>query len=144
MKRSSSYLWRDQSGAVIIEFALLAPVMLGLLIAVFQIGIGMQAYNALRSISGDVARFAVVNYQTDNELQNSELQAVAEGIASNMPYALNANELDIVIEDAADQRVDGAKELTISIDYQLPTILGFFGFESPEISFTRPIFLIED
>jgi Flp pilus assembly pilin Flp len=144
MSRRLHRLWRDRSGSVMVEFALLGPLMLGVLIGVFQIGIGMWSYNSLRSISGDVARYAVVNYQTDNDLSTTQLEAYAEGVATNPPYGLLASELDIEIDDAEDQRIAGAKELTISIAYEIPSILTLFGFESPTINFSRPIFLIED
>ena len=42
-------LRRDDRGAAIIEFALLAPVLLGLMLGVLQMGLQMQSFNALRA-----------------------------------------------------------------------------------------------
>jgi Flp pilus assembly protein TadG len=43
---------RDRRGAVMVEFALIGPALLAMLFGVLQFGLGMQNYNALRSISG--------------------------------------------------------------------------------------------
>ena len=41
-------------GAVAIEFALLGPAFIVMLLGVLQVGIGLQSYNALRNASADV------------------------------------------------------------------------------------------
>ena len=60
MTRLFKRLAHDLQGSVAIEFALIGPVFLTMFLGVLQIGIGMQNYNALRGISADVARYAVV------------------------------------------------------------------------------------
>ena len=72
MQRLLSRLRRNRDGSVAVEFALVGPILLGMLMGVLQIGIGMQNYNALRGISADTARYAVVNYQTANRLTTSQ------------------------------------------------------------------------
>jgi Flp pilus assembly protein TadG len=141
--RFATGLRSDRAGSVAVEFGLLGPLMLGVLIAVFQVGLGMQSYNAVRSVAGDVARYAVVNYQTDNKLTTEQLATYGKGVATNAPYNLLSDDVLVVVQDAAVQRIAGAKELTITVEYQVPSILPFFGFESPRISFARPIFLID-
>lgn len=70
LARTLRALLRQKQGSVVTEFALLAPTILALMLGVLQIGIGMQNYNAMRSVASDVMRYAVVNYQTGNELTN--------------------------------------------------------------------------
>jgi Flp pilus assembly protein TadG len=131
----------DRSGSVAIEFGLLGPLMIGMLFGVLQVGVGMQSYNALRGISGDVARYAVVNYQTANRLTNAQLQTYGTAVATGSPYNLDSNDVTVAVVDAATQRVSGATEKTFSVSYVVPSFLTVLGIEGPTISFSRPVFL---
>ena len=134
---------RDRTeGSVIVEFALLAPLLIGMFMGVLQIGIGMQNYNALRGIAGDVSRYAVVNYQTSNRLTTSQLQDYANGISAQAPYGLTRSRFNVTIADAATQRVTGAVEYTMTLRYNVPTMLGVMGVSDIPITFTRPIFVV--
>lgn len=135
---------RDESGATIIEFAILGPVVLGLMIGVIQIGLAMQSYNAIRSVTAETARFALVQYQQGNAPTNAQIRAQALGIADGPPYLLDPNDLTVTVNNAAVQRVNGAKELTVSVAYQTPTVLPFFNWVSPTVSHERPIFLLDN
>lgn len=74
----------DRRGSVMVEFAIIGPALLAMLFGVMQFGIGMQNYNALRAVSEEVARYAVINAQdaaahSDMTMRdtNTELEAVA-------------------------------------------------------------------
>jgi Flp pilus assembly protein TadG len=143
MSRVLRCLVSDTRGSVAVEFGLLGPLMIGMLLAVLQIGIGMHSYNALRAISGDVARYAVVQYQTNNNLSNTQLRDYARSVATRTPYGLDETAITINVSDAGTQRVADAKELELEIVYQVPSLLTIMGIDSPSINFTRPIFLID-
>lgn len=142
MLRLFQRLKTDHSGSVVVEFALIAPVFLGMFLGVLHIGIGMQNYNALRSVSGDVARYAVVNYQTDNRLTVSQLQDYAKGLASAAPYGLMRDRFEVTMTAATTQRVAGANEYSLTLSYQLPTMLSVIGIDEIPISYTRPVFVV--
>lgn len=133
----------DCRGATIIEFAMLAPAFIVMLLGVLQVGMGLQSYNALRSASADIARHAMVQYARGNRLNNTELQAYAEEAGSGPPYLLAADRLDASVTTAGTQRVAGATELTLTVTYQIPSIVSSMGLEGPEIDYSRPIFLTE-
>lgn len=135
-------LVRDENGAIAVEFALLGPIFLLLLVGVLQVGMAMQNYNALRGVSADVARYAMVQYQTGNALSNSQLETWAENRALGAPYLLDRNRVNAVITTAATQRVTNATELQIVVSYQLDSFLGFAGIEFPFVTYTRPVFLM--
>jgi Flp pilus assembly protein TadG len=59
-------LCQDQRGAVAIEFALIGPAFIALLLGVLQIGVALQSYNAIRNVSADIARDVTVPYPHDN------------------------------------------------------------------------------
>lgn len=132
----------ETRGAAVIEFAILAPVVFGLMIGVVQIGLGMQAYNSMRSVAGDAARYAVVEYQKGNAPGNATIENQAIAIATSGTYNL-ANSVDIDVTNAATERFDGAWEKTITITYTVPAVLPLFDWTSPTLTYSRPIFLLK-
>lgn len=142
MRRLATRFSRSQTGSVAVEFALIGPALIGMFLGVLQLGIGMQNYNALRGISADVARYAVVNYQTANHLTTSQLEDYANGRASNAPYGLVRSRYAVTIATATEQRVAGATEYTVTMTYRVPTMLAIFGIQDVPLSYSRPIFVI--
>ena len=142
MRAMLRQLGQRQDGSVMVEFALLGPALLALFLGVLHFGIGMQNYNALRSISADVARYAVVNYQTDTRLKTEQLRDYANGIATRSPYSLMRSRFDATMISAPTQRVAGATEYTLTLTYKLPTLLTIFNIDEIPISYTRPVFVV--
>lgn len=142
MRGFMSRLGRDASGSAAIEFALIGPAFIGMFMGVLQLGMGMQNYNALRSISADVSRYAVVNYQTRNRLNTAQLQDYAHGIASAPPYGLIRARFAVQITVAANQRVTGANEYNVHLTYRIPTFLAIFNISDIPLTYDRPIFVI--
>ncbi|MEE1876381.1 TadE/TadG family type IV pilus assembly protein [Altererythrobacter litoralis] len=144
LARFSRKLRKSRDGAVAVEFGLLATIMITMLLGVFQVGIGMQNYNAVRNVSAEVARYAMVQYETGNKLSNSQIRTFALSTARSAPYLLDHTRVEATVLDASPQRVAGAKELNLQIRYQVPIIIGFLGIPDPQIAYNRPIFLLED
>lgn len=142
MRGFMSRLGRDASGSAAVEFALIGPAFIGMFMGVLQLGMGMQNYNALRSISADVSRYAVVNYQTRNRLNTAQLQDYAHGIASAPPYGLIRARFAVQITVAANQRVTGANEYNVHLTYRIPTFLAIFNISDIPLTYDRPIFVI--
>lgn len=142
MRQVISSLRSNRDGSVIVEFALIGPVLIGMFLGVLQLGMGMQNYNALRGISADVARYAVVNYQTANRLSTNQLENYANGRATNAPYGLAQGRFTASITSATTQRVAGATEYTISLTYNVPSMMAIFGMEDIPLTFSRPIFVV--
>lgn len=136
-------LVRDRKGGVLIEFALLGPVVITLLLGVLQMGMAMQAYNALRSASSDVARFAVVERQKGTTLNTTALTTKARAVAKNTPYMLlETNLTTATVSVAGTQRVNGATEYTLQYNYSVPNILQITGLGAIPLSYSRPIFVV--
>ena len=138
---------RDCGGSVMIEFALIGPAMLAMLFGVLQIGIGMQNYNAMRGISADLARYMVINAQdaaahSDMTMRdtNTELQNYGVQIGTAPPYGLQADRLSVTVTSVP-TRVDGSSERTITVQYNVPSMLGMIGVDSIPLTYTRPVFI---
>lgn len=143
MTRFLASLKQNRRGATVVEFALLLPVIFGTLLGVLQVGLGMQAYNALRNVSADTSRFAVVEYQKENEIATSAIETKAKNIAKASPYFLESARFDAKVKLADTQRVDGAIEYELKATYTTRSVLGFMGLNDVPISFTRPIFVLD-
>ncbi len=134
-------LRRSTSGSTVIEFGLLAPVMLTMMLGVLHVGLAMQAYNSLRGASTDVIRYAVTNYQSSSKLTNAQIQSHAISAATTAPYLLDSNKLSTTVITATTQRVSGATELTLTYTYTISTLLSIIGLPDVSITVTRPIFV---
>jgi Flp pilus assembly protein TadG len=131
----------DGRGATAIEFGLLAPAFIVMLLGVLQVGIALQNYNAMRSLSADIARYAMIQHARGTVMSNSALTTYAENLGSGAPYLLQADNLEVDITPATTPQISDASELTLTIEYQIPSILASMGLEGPEIDYERPIFL---
>lgn len=134
----------DRSGAAILEFALLVPIVLVSMCGVFQFGLSMWRYNALRSLSADIARYAMVEYQSDEGVDPSTTTIQAWGIAKGTSgkYKIPTADLTVNVTTAGTQRVSGASEMTITVSSAIPGIIPLSGLEGFTISYTRPVFLL--
>lgn len=135
---------RDTRGSIAVEFALLGPLMIALMLGVIQIGWGMQSYNSVRQLTAETARYAMVEYQKESDPSRNAIQTYAEGIADNAPYLLDEDNLTVTVSQPGTQRVAGAIEYSIVINYTVPTIMNLFDWASPTFSFTRPVFLLDN
>lgn len=134
-------LRRSTDGSMMVEFALLGPMMIAMLLAVLQFGLGMQNYNALRSAAADVGREVAVEYQKANLLTNGQIQSLGRATAIQAPYLLDSDSLVITVQNAATQRVSGARELTLTLTYTVPSVLAIMDLPSFNIDYSRPIFV---
>lgn len=134
-------LLRDDRGAMVVEFALLAPAFLVLVFGVMYVGLGLQNYNAIRNLSADVARHALVQQQNGNSLSTTAIRTYAFTRARGAPYMLDPSRLEVLVDDADTQRITGVRELEVVVTYQVDNMLAFAGIPAPFFTFTRPVFL---
>ena len=143
MKKLVPALLSDRTASAAVEFALIGPAFLAMFLGVMQIGIGMQNYNALRSISADTARWAVTNYQAGDQKTAIQMQQKATDLAAAAPYGLEVSpRFTVFVSSPTAQRVAGATEFRITVTYQVRTLLSVIGIGEIPLTYTRPIFVI--
>ena len=135
-------LRRDQAGAAALEFGLLAPIMITMLLGTFQIGLGMQNYDALSSVSADLARVAMTNYQNANRRTDEWLEDRAQTIATAAPYNLVGARLTVNVTAVTPSTVAGTTQKTITLQYAVPSMLGMAGMDDIALTYTREVFLL--
>lgn len=145
MLRALAFRLRHNSrGAVLVEFAFLAPVIIMAMIGVFHVAIYMQNYNSLRSVASDTARRIMIEYQKENEVSATEIRAIARSIAVSAPYLLETDQLSINVSEEGTSRVEGATEFTIDLSYRGETFMPGTDFDALQMNYERPIFVVEE
>ncbi|MXP14137.1 pilus assembly protein [Altererythrobacter confluentis] len=135
-------LGRDTKAAMLVEFALLAPLLFTMMIGVFHVGQRMQNFNAVKSLASDAGRYVMVEYQKGNEVTNADIKSVVRGKALGAPYLLNTDQLVVNAETAAISRIAGAKEIDLTIEYTLEDWLPFVDLPFSKMVYSRPIFVV--
>ena len=131
---------KDSQGSAMVEFAILAPTIFALLIGVFQIGLQMFGYNAIRSIAADTARFTIIEYQKRDILVAEQIENKAYALAVNAPYGLNVDNLTATVTTPTTD-ITGTKKFQIDLTYVGPNPLSFFGVPSPTMRTTRVVYV---
>jgi len=130
----------DAGGASAIEFGLLAPAMITMLMGVVWVGIQMKSYNELRSVAADVSRYTVIEYQKSNKLTTAQISDVAAATAVRLPYALIGDNLDVSVTEPASP-IANTKKLVLQLSYTAPSLLQFAGIGSPTLNFSQTIYV---
>ena len=133
---------KDRQGSAIVEFALLAPVMLTMMLGVFYVAISMQNYNALRSVVSDGVREVMVQYQRGSRLNTDTIESVILSKATGRAYLLDSDRIDVDVSSVDDSRVDGALEFDITVTYTLEDWLPFVDLEETTLTYSRPVFVV--
>jgi Flp pilus assembly protein TadG len=137
-------LAQNTEGSAAVEFGLIAPVFLMMLLGVFQVGIWLQSYNAMRSAVADTARQVAVEYQTANKLTNAQISNTGLAVATTSPYLLKEDRIEVNVDEPTTQTFAGARELNLTLTYQLPTFLDFAGIPGPSLTYSRAMFVTEE
>lgn len=140
LKRLERSFRRASDGSATIEFALIGPLFILLMMAVFQFSVVMQAYNALGSAAADVQRQVVTQSQAGNALTAAQMRDLAIARASSAPYFLDSASLSATAALASPQRISGANEYTLTMTYDAPLFVWItpLGFTT---TYTRSIFV---
>jgi Flp pilus assembly protein TadG len=136
-------LARDTRGAVLVEFAIIGPAFIVMLIGVLQVASWMQNYNAVRSVASDAARKVLVQYQRDNELNQGQIESLVVSTAVGAPYYLDSEDLTVVAGNATTQRVTGAREINLQITYAPANFLPLVHLSAFNVQYSRPIFVVD-
>lgn len=138
--------WRsalcDSRASIAVEFALLAPILLTMLFGVLQVGVYLQNYNAVQSLASDGARYAMIEYQKENNLTDEQLGAVMLGMATTSPYLLDTDRVEIIVDRSNASRIDGAVEIELKISYTLNDFVPGLELPLSVIRYSRSVWVV--
>lgn len=118
-----SRLRNDQRGVAAVEFALVAPILLMMLLGSFEVARALQARNALREAVGSVGRDVVVAYQDGTGDTSAAIRNKVIASASDRAHLLDPADLAVVV-GITDNATYGIRQITINATYE-------FGMEVP-------------
>ncbi len=125
MMRRLHRLRENDSGVAAVEFAMIMPVLLVVILGVLQLGILFSANAGLQSAIGDAARYATI-YPTPTDAQ-------IESHAMSKTFALNSSRIsDVSVVRGTNNAV---KYIEVSMTYSVP--LEFIFFEAPSVDLTE-------
>ncbi|WP_409333112.1 TadE/TadG family type IV pilus assembly protein [Trujillonella humicola] len=110
---------RDERGASVVEFALILPILLFLLLGIVEFGRGFQVSGTLSAAAREGVR--VMALQNDP----AAARAAARSAASSLDPALT--NAQIRITPATCPTGTGTTTVRLTIDYDLPLMTGWFG-----------------
>lgn len=139
--RKIQALRRSRDGAAAVEFALISPLLITLMLGIFQAGLWMATYNSLRSAANDTGRYVTVKYQKSERITNIDIAVEARRRATTAPYSLDPNKLTTYVADSTTQSIDKVTEKNLKIVYSMPNIMQFAGMQDFQISYSRPLFV---
>lgn len=122
------------------EFALIAPLLIGLVLGVFQIGLYATNYAAMRSLTSDVSRYAVVEYQKDNAITVGEIQSSVHSLAAGAPYNLDNERLDVAVTELTSE-IGDARKFNIALTYAPNNLVSLLGVDALELSYARSVYV---
>lgn len=132
----------NQSGSVITEFAICAPVVMMLLLGVFQVGIAVQAKNSIQSVIGEVGRNVAVGYlNSETELfGEGQVELLLTNTATNSAYKLKSDNIvvDAVIVDSDYANV---KKLKMQINYTVPMFMPLGSMDGINLEANRTMYI---
>ena len=111
---------RSNEGQSLVEFAMILPILLMLIMGILEFGIMLNSYLSVRNASREGARVAIVG-STDIEIKNLIL---------TISPSLNSTDLTVVVTPSAGSRKSG-DPITVEVQYNyhftVPIISGIFG-----------------
>ncbi|MBU1671871.1 MAG: pilus assembly protein [Actinobacteria bacterium] len=120
---------RRDSGQAAVEFALVLPVLLLVILAICQVGVALNCYLVVTAASRDGARRGAET----NDIEDARRAALkaAEGLPGNPP------EVQVACPDGRDR----GDRVTVTLVYRMPLLEGL-GRLLPEVRFSRSTTMI--
>ncbi|MFY7744541.1 MAG: TadE/TadG family type IV pilus assembly protein [Erythrobacter sp.] len=134
-------LLRDERGSMVIEFGLLAPVFLMLVFGMLQVAFYMQHLNAVQSLASDGARYVMIEYQKNNQLNDNQIREVMLARATSQAYLLDTDRVQITIDRSGASRVTGATEIDLTVNYTLENFIPGVQLPLSVIRYSRSVWV---
>jgi Flp pilus assembly protein TadG len=126
-------LWRDRRGISALEFGLISPVFLFMIIGIGQMGILFEAQAGLRHAVAEGARYATIYVPNSTGVATRPTNAQIIAKVTSSKYGLNASY--ITGPTITSGTSNGATYLDITMSYAVP--LDFVFYHPPAVTLTE-------
>jgi Flp pilus assembly protein TadG len=125
----------DASGQTLVEFALIVPIFILMMVGIFDVGRAVYAYSTINNAAHEAVRLAIVDQNTADVRARAVSQSVAVGVNSaDVTVRWLSSEYTDVAPCNATPRYGCAVEVSVSYDFNAATpmlgsLLGTIGLE---------------
>ena len=123
---------KGDDGAVLVEFALIAPILFLIVFGIMEFGWGFAQYLDVRHGAREGARLAAVNYADPGNSPPSEgatqTQEILTEVCERIGGDVNGATITLEFVVAGDDGNDLGDEARISMESDLDTLTGFLDF----------------
>lgn len=135
---------RDERGSTLIEFALVSPMVVMLLMAALEFGLALRANAGLRDLAGAAGREAVVSYQLqsgNNAMGPTILKSYIEDQAKQGKYNLQNGTLTVTVTNTQDSTLLTVNRVNIQLTYKYPLSIPFLNKQTIDMGIDRTFFV---
>jgi Flp pilus assembly protein TadG len=119
-------IWRNESGAAAIEFAVVGSILIALCLAILQLGWTLQIQNQIAQAADSAIRSIIIEPETDDPSWEAQVyQILGE---------YDPERLQVQVGSAT---VDGTDFRTLTIDYEMPLSIPLFPEKLVTLSVAR-------
>ena len=111
----------SERGAVAVEFALLAPALIMILLGIMEFGRAYNVQASLTNAAREGARSMAINNDQDTA------RTATKNAASHLTPALSADDIDFSALNCTVDPDTGPSQMTVTISYNLSTMTGIAG-----------------
>ena len=120
---------RRNRGAVLVEFALVAPLLLVLLFGIIEFGFAFVPWLDVRHGARETARLVAVNYNPNNNTGSAQAQDILAEGCSRMDDNDDGREVSIEVPAGqSGEPGEVGQRIHVQVDHQLTGLTGFFPF----------------
>lgn len=124
----------DRSGLSAVEFGLLAPVFLALVLGVIELGRAAYTQGVVSFAAQEATRYAVVNYAISEE--------EVRDLTKDCLLGIDRNRINAIVVTGPINPVDNTRTISVSVSYNFAFLLPFLPEGTIPISGTSSGFLI--
>ena len=134
----------NERGSAVIEFALVSPLVILLILGALQLGMVLRANAGLRELAGWGGRRAVISYQivSDNDtIGAATLKSLIQNEAKSRKYNLEGGTLTVTVTNQADTALLTVNRMRLQLTYNYPLSLPFISTKSIPLSADRTFYV---
>jgi Flp pilus assembly protein TadG len=136
-------LKRCQRGSTAVEFALVSPLVIMLILAALEFGMAFRANAGLRNLAGWAGRGAIVATQVERNGESVDTAAVRASIiaeAARKSYNLGSGVLAVTVSNTQDTSLLTVHRIRVRLVYTHPISVPFLPVSSVPMTVDRTFF----
>jgi len=136
-----SRIIQSERGGSVVEFALVCPMLIAVMLSVLEFGEALRSNTGLRDLMGWAGRRAVVARQNNNTISTSVLNDDIRTEAAKAYYNIQTSRFTVQSSVVANTSLNTVDEVRISFQYSHPVSVPFVPVTSIPINIARTFYV---